>query len=125
MKKINPIVYLFFVLISGLIVSYIVIYKPFSQEIGDCIPTNFRSEKINDTYYVLWNTQKECIGYVKYGVKDNTFPYLAVDEQGTVKLQNHKIKMGGVDTKVDYYLVIFSEDKTYGKMGLPIKVQFN
>ena len=100
------------------------VYIPQSQSKG-CTPLNFRVAKENGSDYLFWNTQQNCSEYVKYGLKDTSFPYLAVDQNGVSEQKDHKVLMSGVDKNINYYIVIINDDKTYGKDGLPIVVKFN
>ncbi|MCK9368772.1 hypothetical protein M0R04_02225 [Candidatus Dojkabacteria bacterium] len=100
------------------------VYIPQAKSKG-CAPLNFKSAKQESSYYLTWETQMDCSQYIKYGLKDNSFPYLAIDINGASKLKEHKILMSGVDTGVNYYVVIVDGDKTYGKEGLPLEVKFD
>lgn len=126
MKLNRIIIYLTVFSLSILFVIFIYqfVYLPNSviKSVDSCVPINFRKEIKNSEIYLMWNTKSECTGYVKYGTTPETFPYFALDAQGIVKLKTHEVKLSGVDIKSNYYIVIISDDKTYGSDGLPLNL---
>lgn len=121
-NKLLLILFLLSLFLTVLTYSYLYVYKSGGE---GCTPVGFSKELFEGEKYLVWNTADECTGYVRYGLKDTTFPYLAVDDRGMTKTREHKIKMGGVDSGVKYYVIIFSGDEIFGRMGLPIEVEFD
>lgn len=111
-------------LVSIAAYNYLYIPNAKLKEVGDCTPNNFKREKESSDYFLTWNTKGECTGYVRYGSSDTSFPYVALDQQGVVKLKEHKVKVSGVDKGSKYYFVIVSDDKNYGNGSLPIPITF-
>ena len=122
--KILLIISILSALISFVYYFFSYVYIPQAKSKG-CTPLNFRNTKENENNYLIWETQIDCAQYVKYGLKDSSFPYLAIDEKGVTKVKDHKVLMSGVDSDVNYYIVIIQGDTTYGKDGLPLVVKFN
>ncbi len=113
------------VITSGLFAYYFV-YLPnkTTSNVGGCSPTKFRQEKNGEEYFLFWTTLDECTGYVKYGNTAEAFPYLAVDQQGVVKVREHEVKLSGITKGSTYYFVIFSNEKSFGNEGRPLILSF-
>lgn len=90
----------------------------------DCAPVNFSSKEINSAFYLKWNTKEECTGFVRYGSKKGDYSYLALDEKGVVKLNEHSVKLNGINKGDQYYFVIISNDKVYGLEDEAILLKF-
>lgn len=90
----------------------------------NCNPINFRKEDRGGVFYLLWETKEDCLGWVKFGVNNDKFPYYGVNNNGQVKTKNHEIRLSGIEKGNTYYFVILSDDKTYGKDGLPLVITF-
>lgn len=124
--KFNTVLIILFVL--SLLASGGVYYFQKSSsnvETEGCIPANYRKEVVDEKLYLKWETKEECTGYVKYGLKDSTFPYLAVDENNTSKSKEHSVLISGIEGGEEIYVVIYSGDEVYGNDGLPLKVSID
>ena len=82
-----------------------------NKDLADCTPTKFRQEEKDGIFYLLWNTKSDCTGYVRYGSNQNSFPYLALDEQGVTAIKNHSVKLNGISKGDKFYFVIVSNEK--------------
>jgi hypothetical protein len=109
------------------LIAYQFVYLPFENKknVGGCIPLNFKKEKKDNEYYLFWETKDLCTGYVKYGLDQNSFPYLGLDQQGVVAVKNHQLKLSGIEKGSKFYFVIISNDKTYGIGNLPVEMNFD
>lgn len=105
--------------------QYIFLNKLKHNDVIGCRPYNFNKEIINNEYYLKWETKDECSGYVRYGSSDVDFPYLGLDEQGVVKIREHKVSLKSLNNGDTYYFVIFSDEKSYGVENSPLKISFN
>lgn len=107
--------------------SYQYFYLPSTKlaNVQGCTPLNFRKEKIENEYYLLWETKEECRGYAKYGSYETDFPYLSLDEFGLTEVKLHKVKLSGIGEGEKYYFVIFSDEIMYGNEENPLELRFD
>lgn len=110
--------------ISIAIYQLIVLPASNVKDISGCVPMKFKKEERETGYYLTWTTKDECTGYVRYGTSQNSYPYLALDEQGVVKMKNHSVKLNGIVKNDKYYFVIISDEKSYGLEDSSIFLEF-
>jgi hypothetical protein len=87
---------LLFVVIAVAIYQFVILPSSQVKDISGCVPMKFKKEERDSNFYLLWTTKDECTGYVRYGSSQNSYPYLALDEQGVVKMKNHSVKLNGI-----------------------------
>lgn len=104
--------------------QYVYLPKLGFRNVGDCVPINFRKVEKDGQYFFDWETKGECVGYIRYGVKDTDLPYLALDIQGVVKLKQHRVKLTGISKNDQYYFVTISNNSLYGDQGAPTLITF-
>ena len=85
----------------------------------DCIPYNIFVEKTEQEYSVriVWNTRKECVGFVQYSNQRDDLSSIAVDQKNKVKSKTHEVIVEKLLTTQKYYFLINSDNVTYGYNG--------
>ncbi len=93
------------------------------NSLESCEPYNISWEREGSGVNVLWNTKENCLGFLKYGVKKDSINSTAVQKENNTKKRNHVVYIEGV--KGDLYLIVYSDQKAYGSLGLPIVISVN
>lgn len=114
----------FIFVFATFIYQYIFLPNKTLNSVDPCLPFNFKQIEKESTFYLTWETAKECSGYVKYGTTETDFPYIALDEQGVVKITDHSVKLSGIEKGDRYFFVVFSDEKNYGKNNQAMEITF-
>lgn len=91
--------------------------------VKSCSPSSVEIQDLGKTSFeVKWKTGNECVGYVKYGESIDSLDYTVTDQDETEKKNDHAIKIEDLDPGTSYYLVFYSDGKSYGYEGSPMLV---
>ncbi len=114
----------FGIFIVGLSLSLLFVKNTFGSNIfaslkRDCVPYNIFIEKGEQEYtaIVKWSTKKECVGFVQYGDNRDNLVMVGVDQTNKVRSKTHEVKLEKLLTTQRYYLLINSDEVTYGYNG--------
>lgn len=83
-----------------------------------CTPKNYSViEVTKDSAVITWQTDKECTGFILYGLNKDELGNISVN-LGNSSTKQHRVQLESLQSGKSYYYVINSEGKTYGNNGL-------
>lgn len=85
-----------------------------------CVPYNLIQENEKDSIKIMWETQDDCISYVKYGVDASELKMMTSDPRGVKRRKDHEVHVNGLRHGEPYYFILFSDEKPYGQNGAPL-----
>jgi len=111
----------FLLLILTFIWGYLDIYKGITK-VDNCVPFNTEIKKEQEEIEIVWETESECTGYVRYGYNLEDLNLVSVGK--TIKSKDHVVAITR-DEGVQYYLIVVSDESIYGIDGEPLVVSKN
>ena len=92
-------------------------------DISGCVPFDLQVQDVSALGFVVeWETEENCLGFVKYGDSVDAINLIAFDENGDIAVKKHAIKISDLKASSIYYVMVISEGTEYGLEGTPIIV---
>lgn len=130
MKKYLPWIIGGVIIIASLLTSYFLIFRREDSsgdqdlsELEGIQPVNMKIEDVTGTSFkVIWETNSETSGYVKYGNTSNSLSLIAQDVNGTDVRKKHQVVLTGLSEGKKYYFYVMSDNVAFGRDGRPLEV---
>lgn len=117
--------WVFFVSLFMLLISVIWAYLDINSKrvsVEGCVPFNTDVESDGEEVLVTWETEEECAGYIRYGKDNEELDLVSISSD--IKSKKHTATILR-EAKIDYYVVVVSDESVYGVDNKPILVKAN
>jgi hypothetical protein len=92
--------------------------------VGDSTPVEVSLAKVDeDCFHVDWSTKEKTIGYIKYGAQEDQINMIQKTREGMIFTDEHEVEVCDLEKGKKYYLVIVSDNISYGEKGKPLSIE--